>query len=198
MTRCDRRGLTLIEMLITIVFLSLSVALVIPSMDSTGVLKVQLAARTIASDVAAMQTEAMAYQEPRGLYFGVTAEPDAGGEYRYSPGNGYAAFVPPGSGVATVETLWSLDLPMPETPDRPLWRDFSRSKYGGSLLSEASFDDVPMLVFDELGGPINPTTGAASAGGSLRVGSAAMAVVYEVRIAPMTGRVTIEEVGGGS
>ncbi len=65
-----RRGLTLIELLVTVTVLSIAVALVIPSVSQTGVLRVQAAVRTIASDIAAAQTEAMAFQSRRAIYFG--------------------------------------------------------------------------------------------------------------------------------
>ena len=187
-----RRGLTLIEMLITIAVLSLAVALVIPSMDQAGVLRVQAAVRQIASDIAAAQTEAMAYQERRALYFGAVPA-EGGGALSFTEGNGYV-LVQPGAVDLEIGNLQTYSLWMPEAPAEPYARNFDdRTRYGGAVIVESDFDGSPVLMFDELGGPIDASdTDAPGSGGTVLIEAPQYGVTYRLTVAAMTGRVTVE------
>jgi type II secretory pathway pseudopilin PulG len=184
-------GLTLVELLITITVLAISVALVIPQMSQTGVLRVQSAVRTITSDIALAQTEAMAYQTRRAVYFGVVVAP--GGDLAFEEGNGYAVFEPTTEDL-TLANMASYALFLPEKRGEAYARGFDNSSaYGGAMIEEASFDGQPVLLFDELGGPISSVeTGATGNGGQVIVRSDAYGVGYSITVEAMTGRVTVD------
>ncbi|MEM1423872.1 MAG: prepilin-type N-terminal cleavage/methylation domain-containing protein, partial [Planctomycetota bacterium] len=191
-----RRGLTLIELLVTVAVMSITALLVIPSMGSTGVLRVQAAARTIVSDITLAQTEAMAFQVRRGLYFNAVADGSGG----YESGNGYVVAepttVPLGLG-----NLSAYELTHPEQNGRSYTRDFSRDadRFGGAAITDADFDGVPVLYLDELGAPMrfeSPTAGGdpevlPGNGGSVTIEAPGLAVGYRVTVDTMTGRVDV-------
>lgn len=186
-----RRGLTLIEMLITIAVLSIAVTLIVPSMNSTGVVRVQSALRTIASDITTAQTEAMAYQVRRGIWFGVVPT-QVSGETTFTAGNGYVVVEPTGSEL-TMGTLRDYMLYLPEDPTRPYARRFDGdSAFGGAVIAGATFDSGSALYFDELGGPLASLNGTTpGSGGVIRVEALRFGRIYEVRVEAMTGRVEI-------
>lgn len=187
------RGFTLVELLVTVTVLAIATALVIPQMSQTGVLRVQSAVRTITSDIAQAQTEAMAYQTRRALYFGVVLA--AGDDLAFEEGNGYAV-VEPTTEELTVENLGNYAMFMPEKGGEPYARGFANSQvYGGAVIEAASFDDQPVLMFDELGGPIaSLNTGATGNGGSVIVRSDAYGIAYEIEVEAMTGRINVNRI----
>ncbi len=191
----ERRGLTLIELLVTMTVLAVAAALVIPSVGQTGVLRVQSAVRTIASDIALAQTEAMAFQTRRALYFGAVPTDAAGTSFE--AGNGYAVVEPTGTSL-TLDNLQDYMLYMPEKPGEPFARVFDGGvRYGGATIDSADFDGNPFLAFDELGGPLRSlATGEPGTGGTIIVESPGFDVAYEITVEAMTGRVHIELVEG--
>jgi len=186
-------GFTLVELLVTITVLAIATALVIPQMGQTGVLRVQSAVRTITSDIAQAQTEAMAYQTRRALYFGVVLVPGDG--VAFEEGNGYAV-VEPTTEPLTVANLGNYAMFMPEKNGEPYARGFANSQvYGGAVIDSASFDDEPVLMFDELGGPIaSLESGATGNGGSVVVRSDAYGIAYEIEVEAMTGRINVNRI----
>lgn len=193
------RGLTLVELLVVVGMMSISAAIVIPSMGQTGVLRVQAAARTIVSDITLAQTEAMAFQVRRGIYFG--AVPDGNGGFE--KGNGYVVAEPTVVPLS-IGNLSSYALRMPDDPSRDYARDFTRdaTKFGGSVIDSPSFDDDGVLLFDELGAPLRlvaPDDGGAPEalpgnGGSVTVTSKDLGIAYRVTVDTMTGRVDVSRV----
>lgn len=186
-----RRGLTLIELLITVAVLSIAVTLIAPSMNSTGVVRVQAALRTITSDIATAQTEAMAYQVRRGIWFGAVPMEDGS----FASGNGYVVVEPTGTEL-TMDTLSSYKLYMPGDPSRAYARNFDdETEFGGAQITSATFDSGSALYFDELGGPLASLEGTApGSGGVIRVEAERFNRVYEIRVEAMTGRVEIVRV----
>ncbi len=184
-------GFTLIEMLITVTVLAIAVAVVIPEMSQTGVIRVQSAVRTITSDIAIAQTEAMAYQTHRALYFGVIRAP--GDELAYEEGNGYGVFEPTTEDL-TLDNMAAYSLYMPEKRGQPYIRTFAGAQnFGGARIEDASFDGEPVLKFDELGGPVSSvSSGDPSNGGSVVVRSDAYKIAYRISVEAMTGRTTVE------
>lgn len=186
-----RRGLTLIELLVTVTVLSIAVALVIPSVSQTGVLRVQAAVRTVASDIANAQTEAMAYQTRRALYFGAVASDDGA---KYEAGNGYVVVEPTGETLG-IDSLQDYVLFMPEEQGRPFVRDFSDSRFGGAQIVEAEFNGEPYLVFDELGGPLSSLGSLEpGSGGTITIEALQYGIAYEISVEGMTGRVDVEAI----
>ncbi|MCA9293387.1 MAG: prepilin-type N-terminal cleavage/methylation domain-containing protein [Phycisphaerales bacterium] len=188
--RPGRRGFTLIELLITIAVLGVATILVIPSMSTTGVLRVQAAVRQIVADITFAQADAMAYQSRRALWFGrVPTTKDA--PFSYDAGNGYVLAEVNGPALDLVTDAMFL----PDRIDSPYARNFNEDQYGGAIILNASFDGDDLLIFDELGGPVLDLTGPEpSDGGFVEIGTATSggAWEYRINIAPMTGRVTVD------
>ncbi len=187
------RGLTLIEILVTVAVLSLAVAMAIPSMSQTGVIRVQSAVRTIASDVALAQTEAMAFQSRRAVFFGAVLDDPSVPTFR--SGNGYAVVEPTGTSLS-METLGQYALTLPENRTRPFARNFStQDVFGGAEIANADFDGDAVLIFDELGGPLRDLSGPSpSAGGTVEVRAPALDLLYRLTVQPMTGQLRVERV----
>lgn len=185
-----RRGFTLIELLITIAVLGVATILVIPSMSTTGVLRVQAAVRQIVADITFAQADAMAYQSRRALWFG-RVPTNKSAPFTYDEGNGYVLAEVNG---ATLD-LATDAMFLPEKIDTPYARDFNEEMYGGAVILNAEFDGDDLLIFDELGGPVLDLTGPEpSDGGFIEIGTVAggEAWEYRINIAPMTGRVTVD------
>jgi prepilin-type N-terminal cleavage/methylation domain-containing protein len=185
-----RRGLTLIELLITVTVLSIACAIAIPSISQTGVLRVQSAVRTIASDIAQAQTEAMAFQTRRALFFGAVASDPSGSAFK--AGNGYAVVEPTGTSLA-LDELQNYRLYMPEDPGVAYARSFANdTRYGGAEIVDADFDGQVYLAFDELGGPLKSlATPEPGSGGTVRIESPGYGVAYVITVEAMTGRVDV-------
>ncbi|MCA9305777.1 MAG: prepilin-type N-terminal cleavage/methylation domain-containing protein [Phycisphaerales bacterium] len=192
----SRGGYTLIELVITLALLGIAGTMVIPAMTQSGVLRTQAAVRTIVADITFLQGDALAYQERRAIWFNRYAEIDAGA-YTYAEGNGYVLAEVSGP-VLDLETAAMAD---PDNPTSPLFRDFGAldrnreawNKFGGVRIENVNFNDGDMLIFDELGGPVENLTGPEPGnGGSLEVWSDLAA--FRINIAPFTGRVTVERI----
>ena len=186
----SRRGLTLIELLITVTVLSIAVALVIPSINSTGALRVQSAVRTIASDIALAQTEAMAFQTRRALYFGAVPTDPSGSAFE--SGNGYAVVEPTGNTLG-MDNLANYRLYMPENAGTVFARTFADdTRYGGAEITDANFDGKVYLAFDELGGPLKSLASSEpGSGGTIHIDSPGYGVAYTITVEAMTGRVDV-------
>lgn len=164
-------GYTLAEVLIVVLILGIGSALVIPQIGSTSVLRVQAAVRTLVADINLIQTDAMARQESRAIIFDVST-------------NSYKLVVVPGNSVEP-------------TPENTIYTvDFNNgARFHDSKIIAANFDGDPVLIFDELGGPIvSPGTTMPSAGGTATITGSGS--TFDVKIEPYTGRVTVERISG--
>jgi len=149
----DRRAYTLIELLLIVTLLGIAGALVIPSMSSSSVLRIQASVRTLVSDITFMQADAMAYQSRRVMVFGQVARWNpVSSVWEIVEGDGYTVYAVP-TGVTTLDlnSMWMDD---PSDSTRPFSRDFSDSKYGGGSIVNPAFNGDVRLIFDELGGPV--------------------------------------------
>jgi len=178
-------GFTLIELLVTVTVLGIAAALVVPSMNSTNGLRVQAAVRTIISDIAFAQSDAMAYQARRVIQFNKVARQSTGASYTYVTGNGYTLAEPTGS----VLDLTASAMSDPGRPTAPLSRDFDRSNFGGATISGVNINGGDLLIFDELGGPVTTLTGNDPASGTIDV--TAVGESFRISIAPYTGLITV-------
>lgn len=185
------RGFTLVEVLVTVVLLAIAATLVIPSMSSTDVLRVQAAVRQIVADVTFAQMDAMAYQERRAIWFErVPVDPTAQ-PWQFTVGNGYTIAEVSGP----ILDLSTAALYHPDEPDEPYSRNFDLGDFGSAAIASADFDGDGLLIFDELGGPVQQLTGEeTSNGGTIRMtGGSEGQYVFDIEIAPMTGRITVEQ-----
>ncbi len=190
------RAFTLIEVLIVVVVLGVAGALVIPSMSSTGVLRVQAAVRTLVADMVFVQSDALAYQTRRVIWFGKVAVLDQdSGIWSFVDGNGYVIAQVNGP-VVDLATDTMAD---PDNPNRPFSRDFDQGRYGAATIGDADFNNGTMLIFDELGGPIAELEGDNPGIGG-RVQITGSGSVFRIDVAPYTGRITVtrlEDVNNG-
>lgn len=182
-----RRAFTLVEVMVVVTVLGIAGALVIPAMSQTGVLRVQAAVRTLVADLTYIQGEAMALQARRAIWFGKVPEFDtAQKKWIFVDGNGYTLAEVTGP-VLNLSVNAMMD---PDHPTRPMGRNFNDERFGGAVISDASFNSTALVIFDELGGTVADLDGPdPGTGGSVMVtGSGA---IFRVDVQAYTGKVTV-------
>jgi prepilin-type N-terminal cleavage/methylation domain-containing protein len=158
------RGFTLVEMLITITVLGIAAAMVIPSMGSVGVLRVQAAVRAMVSDITQAQSEAIAYQNGRAVVIDIET-------------NSWTVVEVTGATLnAEDDTLWKTSIK---------GRDF-----GDARIVSADFDGDTTLIYDEMGAPVDaPLSTTAAAEGTIVIEGSGLR--YTIVIEAYTGRVMV-------
>lgn len=171
-----RRGYTLVEVLVVVTVLGLAAALIAPSMGSTGVLRIQAAARQLVADITFAQSDALAYQSRRAIVF-------LPAENRYVVCEVNGPIVDP-----ETDAIFN-----PSRPAEKFDVTIDAEKMGGAQITLADFDGDNVLVFDELGGPVQaPDSETPSSGGFVQITGSGF--VYRVEVEPYTGRVTVTNV----
>ena len=170
-TRCrNRRGYTLIEVLITVTIMGLAAAIVVPNMMQGGSLGVQAGARMIIADLLFAQNEAMAQQSTRRVVFDTDNN-----TYRVqkfdSVASAWVLEFNPSQGLGNNQQNYEVDFD-------------EDSRFRGVEIVSASFNGDSTIEFDDLGNP--------SSGGTVRLKFEEHE--YEIKVAPFTGRVTVERV----
>lgn len=185
-------GFTLVELLVTILIMGIAALIVIPSMGSTGILRVQAIAREIIGDIAFVQSDAVAYQERRVMWFGMVPQATNGsGFWTFAEGNGYTVGVVEGPDF-NLETMW---LNNPGKLDAPFARNLTdrNGRSDGTITADFGGDESDWLIFDELGGTAGSLTGTdPGAGGTITITSPL--ITYVVDVEGLTGRSTVTAV----
>lgn len=183
-----RRGFTLIEVLIVVVLLGIAGALVIPSMQQVGVLRVQAAVRSLVADITYVQGDAVAFQQRRAVWFGQVPQFNQGtGTFDYVAGNGYTLAEVTGPAL----DLTANAMVDPDRPTQPYTRNFDDDRFHGARLENVDFNGGAILIFDELGGPVRDLDGPEpGTGGSLDVRGSGS--IFSVNIEAYTGRITVD------
>jgi prepilin-type N-terminal cleavage/methylation domain-containing protein len=181
-----RRGLTLVEVLIVVVILGLAGAMVIPSMGSTGVLRVQGAIRTIVADLTFAQSDAIAFQEQRAVVFDPAA-------------NSYRVIQVVNNSVNYANTLYD-----GTAAGRRYVVDLNNPDFGGARILSANFgvtqpgglpSGTSTFLLDDMGTPITTVGGSTpSTGGAIRIEG--QDSVHDILIEPYTGRITVRRISG--
>lgn len=176
----------MIEMLVVVALLGLAGALVIPSMSSVGVLRVQAALQTTVADLMFAQSDAIAFQQRRAVVFDV---PATAADIAVENKNSYRVIQVLGGQIdAATGTLYD-----PARPGGRMIQDLSDEKFGGAKIQYANFDGVSTLIFDELGAPAAAATGdAPGRGGTIRLGTADQ--TFDIVVEPFTGRITVRKI----
>jgi len=160
-----RHAYTLIELLLVIVILGISSAMVVPSISSTNVLRVQSAVRSIVADIAYAQSDALARQEGRAIIFDVAT-----------------------SSYAVVEVKGPTLFPSTDTVLRRSLRQVDAK--GDSHIAAVDFEGTNMIVFDSLGGPVQgPGSTTPGNGGTVTITGSGSTFIIGVEA--YTGRVTV-------
>lgn len=161
---------TLVEVLITVAIMGLAAAIIVPNMLQAGTLGVQAGARMIIADLLFAQNEAMAQQSARR----VTFDP-ADNSYKIEK-------------YDRANAAWVLEFNRAygnNGSEQNYEMDFDEdSRFNGVDIVSADFGGSGQVEFDDLGNP--------SSGGTIRLRFDAHA--FDIRVAPFTGRVTVEKV----
>lgn len=165
-----RGGYTLIEVLITVAIMGMAAAIIVPNMLRAGTLGVQAAARMVIADLLFAQNEAMAQQSDRRVVFDSDAN-----SYRVEK-------------FDTTTNAWILEFNRAYGNTNSMQNyemNFDDdSRFQGVDIVSATFNGTSEVTFDDLGNP--------SAGGTVRLRFEEH--VFDINVAPFTGRVTVERV----
>ena len=178
-----RRGYTLVELIIVIAVLGLAGALVAPRLGDRGDFDTQALVRKLVADLTFAQMDALANQEFRRVHF--LEDPDTGELLGWCM-------------LRLDET--ELGLPYQASTARYVSDPLSGSgeqrfivaadgRFAGARVGEADLDGGrAYITFDELGGTVTPNLQPGTGGQVLIEGRTS---AYLVRVAPVTGKVTI-------
>ncbi|MEO1008485.1 MAG: GspH/FimT family protein [Planctomycetota bacterium] len=173
--RRQRSAYTLVEVLVVVTVLGIAAALVVPAMGSAGNLRVQSAVREVVADITFAQSDAVAYQARRAVVF-------FEGEGRYVVCEVRGATIDP-------ETDALFDRTRPDERYDVIW---DNQQTNGAAIIDVDFDGDNVLIFDELGGPVETAAGdRPGAGGEIRIRDAS-GQTFVIMVEPYTGRVTVE------
>lgn len=159
-----RSAYTLIEVLVLVVILGIAAAMIVPNMRSTDVLRVQSAVRTVVSDIAVAQSDAVAYQQGRAIVFFPA-------DNRYVTVEVRGAVIDP-----SLDRLWETKI--------------QGGDFGDSRIAAADFSGGTTLIFDEMGAPVTTPGGSTPAPtGSVTIEGSNQR--FRVDVEGYTGRVTV-------
>ncbi|MEM9019921.1 MAG: GspH/FimT family pseudopilin [Planctomycetota bacterium] len=165
----QRTGYTLVEVLITVTIMGLAAAIVVPNMLQGGTMGVQAGARMVVADLLFAQNEAMAHNSARRIVFSPSTDSYHVQKYDSNAG------------------AWVLDYnPVIGGDDKNNYEiDFTEDpRFRGVDIVSADFGGSDTIQFDDLGNP--------SSGGTVRLRYDQH--IYDIDVAPFTGRVTVEKV----
>ena len=183
-----RKGWTFIELLTTISILSIAALVLIPSASSGASVSGQSATRHIVTDILAAQMDAVAQQEYRRIHF-------------FADGSGWCVEVLDASQLATSYSAstaeYADDASESQGQGQTSFIDFAQdTRYKNMSITSALFDaSTTSIIFDQTGGIVAPD-GSPSTGGSFELHSSDH--IWQVQLAPLTGKLTVAKIGGGS
>lgn len=167
-TNTTRPAFTLVEVLMVVAILGIAGLVVVPRLLADGDMQLQAACRMVISDLLIAQNEAIARQEPVRVIFDSNLN-----QYRVVDDEGNLLYTRMKAGT-------------PGTGNYIM--DFSTDdRFSGSQITAADFTSNNWIEFDDLGSP--------NSGGSVDLVSGRFH--YRIQVAPITGKITIEEIADG-
>ena len=175
------RAYTLIELLIVIAVLGLAAAVLIPSMSGRGDFDTQAAVRALIADISFAQSDALANQGFRRIYF-------------YDDGTGWCLMR-----VAEADLSEDFDAVTADYLTDPLMSGANNGVYAVRLGNDDRFGsvriesvaldgDTRQLTFDELGGSVG-AAGIPGTGGAIVLRSPDAA--YRLDLSPLTAKIRV-------
>lgn len=160
-----------------VVILGICRAMVIPSMGSTNILKVQGALRQIVSDITFAQSDAVAFQEKRAVCFDTT-------------NSSYSVVQVPGS---TIDLAANTMYDPTRSGGKWLVSFPNDPRMGDARITSADFGSGSKnLIFDGMGGLIaDPGSNNPGPGGTIRVTGSGSS--WTITVEAFTGRVTVAQ-----
>ena len=167
----NRRGFTLIEVLIVMAIIGISAAMVLPMLGSRNDLNVSAAARKVVADVAWAQNMAVATQSRWHVRFSASG-------YNIARER---------DGVLTV-----VEHPVDQSPMSVIFGVASPEPVlRGVLLGEVAFDESTHLIFDHLGTPrVGEEAVPLTDQGTIVLQAGTRSIT--IRIEPLTGEISVE------
>lgn len=168
------RAYTLMELLVVVAILGIAAALVVPVVSAGDPLRVQTAVRSVASDIMFAQSDALAYQQRRGIVFDIDRN-------RYTIVRVTSNEIDVGT-----DAIFRAD-----GVGQQYMVDLDKLSDNGARISAVDFDGGNTLFFDEIGGPVSSAlTNEPSVGGYVDL--VAPEASFRIMVEPYTGRVTVE------
>ena len=181
-----RAGWTLIEMLTTVVILGISALILIPHASSGESASGQSVTRMAVTEILAAQMDAVATQGYRRIHF-------------FTDGTGWCVEELESSELANAFDFNSASfaedaIESQGQGQQSITRFTEDIRFRYISVASALFDGAnPNVTFDPTGG-ILATDGTPSTGGSFEIHSGSLS--WQVFLAPLTGKVTVVELGG--
>lgn len=178
-----QRAYTLIELLLVVAILGLASAILIPQLANRDSMEVQSAVRQIIADLSFAQSDALAHQEYRRVYF-------------YDDGTGYCIYRVNDSSFADPFDEDEVDFifdPMADTDEDGLYivKFQEDGRYEMVGVGDVSIDGgTRQITYDELGGTVSDL-GVPGTGGSVTITGGDYS--YRINISPFTGKLTVTE-----
>jgi prepilin-type N-terminal cleavage/methylation domain-containing protein len=197
MHAAPHRAYTLVEMLIVVTMLSILAAVLVPTLSSAGVLRIQGAIRTVISDITTAQADAIAFQQRRAVVFNF--KPTSGSNM---PGRYVIAEVND-AGIDTTGIYADRNINSEAFGNARFVRDAITLGSPPVTLSAPTLpvdgNNQYMIIFDEMGTPMSaPTSSTTAATTEFTLGTnddwqaARLDQFFRIRIEALTGRVTLQ------
>lgn len=181
-----RLGWTLIEVITTVIILTISAYILIPFASSGASASGQSVARMAVTEILAAQMDAVATQGYRRLHF-------------FTDGSGWCVEDIDSSQLSTPFDFASANFAEDSIESqgqnqKSITRFTEDSRFQSIAIENVLFDGVNQNVtFDPTGGIVS-TDGSPSTGGSFEVHSGELQ--WQVQLAPLTGKITVVKLGG--
>lgn len=182
----ERRGYTLIELVIVVALLGMAGALVVPHAIGISTMETQSAVRRLVADIHFAQSEAISHQAYRRIQF-------------FDDGRGYCLLVVDETSFASSFNEATANYLEDPAGTFGMWGRYvvdyeADGRYGDVQIGDVETDGAGnWITFDALGGIVVEPGVAAGAGRIVVEGTDEQ---WEVLVTPMTGRLVVQRLSG--